>query len=278
VPAFDPIEYLFSRRYPTWKIEIPRFHTLKEAEVIATRSQVREKALAYEQELRGKTPAEIADLVKVERAAEAEQHRRKQEAEEKARHFNQPAAMADFSHWGYADAAYFTPACQDEWIASGVRFKPVPEPEEIEKVLRAMPDDSDIAKRDRAIIAIIFLTDARDRAVSSLKLKHLDIDTGKVFQDAREVKTKRAKTFVTQFFPVGKLSLNIMKEWVIFLTTVKGFGADDPPVPGYGGGAAWHGAVRHYWPFPTALADNDANPQNLQDSLRTRRPSILQSA
>ncbi len=68
-----------------------------------------------------------------------------------------------------------------------------------------MPDDTEMAKRDRAIIAFIFLTGARDRAAASLKLKHLDIDTGKVFQDAREVKTKRGKTFVTQFFPVGDL-------------------------------------------------------------------------
>ncbi len=130
----------------------------------------------------------------------------------------------------YADAAYFTPASQDERIASGVRFRPIPEPEEIEKVLRAMPDDTEIAKRDSALIAFIFLTGARDRAVASLKLKHLDIETGKVFQDAREVKTKRAKTFVTQFFPVGELPPTIVREWVDFLKT-KGFGPDDPLFP-----------------------------------------------
>jgi hypothetical protein len=100
LPAFDPIEYLVSRRYPTWKVALPSFHTLSEAESIGRRRQSREKALAYEQELRGKTPAEIADLVKAERATEAEEHRRKQEAEENARYFNQPSAMADVSHWG----------------------------------------------------------------------------------------------------------------------------------------------------------------------------------
>jgi integrase len=67
--------------------------------------------------------------------------------------------------------------------------------------------------------------------VASLKLKHLDIDTGKVFQDAREVHTKRAKTFVTQFFPVGDLPTTLVKEWVRFLRTVKDFGADDPLFP-----------------------------------------------
>jgi integrase len=131
----------------------------------------------------------------------------------------------------YADAAYFTPAGQDERIASGPRFKPVPELEDIEKALLAMPDDTEIAKRDRALFAFIFLTGARDRAVASLKLKHVDIAAGKVFQDAREVKTKRAKTFATQFFPVGDLPSAVLREWVGFLKTVKGFGPDDPLFP-----------------------------------------------
>jgi integrase len=94
-----------------------------------------------------------------------------------------------------------------------------------------MPDDTEIAKRDRALIAFIFLTGARDRAVTSLKLKHVDIAADKVFQDAREVKTKCAKTFVTQFFRVGEMPLSIFKEWVSFLKTVKGSGEDDPLFP-----------------------------------------------
>jgi hypothetical protein len=100
LPDFDPIEYLVSRRYPTWKVALPSFHTLGEAESVGVRRQSREKALAYEKDLRRKTSAEIETLVKAEKATEAEQHRRKQEAEENARYFNQPAAMADFSHWG----------------------------------------------------------------------------------------------------------------------------------------------------------------------------------
>ncbi len=100
MPVFDPIEYLVSRRYPAWKIELPNFHSLAEAESIGRRRKSREKALAYEQELRCKTPEEINDLVKAEKAAEVEQLRRKQEAEENARFFNQPAARADFTHWG----------------------------------------------------------------------------------------------------------------------------------------------------------------------------------
>ena len=94
-----------------------------------------------------------------------------------------------------------------------------------------MPDATEIDKRDRAVFAFIFVTGARDRAVASLKLKHVDIAAGRLFQDAREVKTKRGKTFVTQFFPVGDLPLAIVREWIDFLKTVKGFGPDDPLFP-----------------------------------------------
>ncbi len=37
-----------------------------------------------------------------------------------------------------------------------------------------------------------------------MKLKHVDLAGGSVYQDAREVKTKFSKTFTTYFFPVGE--------------------------------------------------------------------------
>ena len=36
-----------------------------------------------------------------------------------------------------------------------------------------------------------------------MKLKHVDLAAGAVYQDAREVKTKFSKSFTTFFFPVG---------------------------------------------------------------------------
>ena len=131
----------------------------------------------------------------------------------------------------YSDAEYFTPLGQDERIARGNRQKPVPEIAEIEQVLRSMSAEMSLEKRDRAIIAFILLTGARDRAVTTFKLKHVDLAQGTVFQDAREVRTKRAKTFITQFFPVGELPLQIVREWVSFLVSELGFGPGDPLFP-----------------------------------------------
>lgn len=131
----------------------------------------------------------------------------------------------------YSDAAYFSPQGQDERIAAGHREKPGPEIDDILMVLRAMPAATGIERRDRAVVAFILLTGARDRAVASLKLKHLDIAKATLFQDAREVRTKRGKTIVTAFFPVGDEPLQIVTDWVAYLRTELHFGPDDPLFP-----------------------------------------------
>ena len=94
-----------------------------------------------------------------------------------------------------------------------------------------MPAGSDIELRNRALIAFTLLTGARDRAIASFKLKHVDLAAGCVHQDAREVKTKFSKTFTTYFFPVGDEALGIVTEWVRYLREVRLAGNDDPLFP-----------------------------------------------
>jgi len=67
-----------------------------------------------------------------------------------------------------------------------------------------MPSNSEIEQRDRALVAFTLLTGARDSAITSMKLKHVDLAAKCVDQDAREVNTKFSKTFTTFFFPVGE--------------------------------------------------------------------------
>lgn len=94
-----------------------------------------------------------------------------------------------------------------------------------------MPSGSDVEKRDRALLAFSILTGARDGATAPLKLRHIDITDGKVFQDARDVNTKFSKTFSTWFFPVGGEAFQILAEWAHFLQAEKLWGADDPLFP-----------------------------------------------
>jgi integrase len=130
-----------------------------------------------------------------------------------------------------ADAAYFNPADNLARVATAHRYKPFPSLDDIGRVLRAMPSSTDIERRDRALIAFTILTGARDRAIISFKLKHIDLEGRRVDQDARQVGTKRAKTFTTFFFPVGEYIEQIVADWVVFLRIERGYGPDDPIFP-----------------------------------------------
>jgi len=96
-----------------------------------------------------------------------------------------------------------------------------------------MPKNTDIEKRDRAVIAFTLLTGARDSAVASMSLKHVDIVNNQVTQDAREVNTKFSKTFTSNFFPVDEEGYvkQIVVEWVEYLQAHLLFGNDDPLFP-----------------------------------------------
>src|ERR1017187_8203082 len=103
----------------------------------------------------------------------------------------------------YSDAEYFNLSDKDTRIATAQREQKAPTLEQVKHVIRTMPSGTEIERRDRALIAFTLLTGARDSAIASMKLKHVDLAASKVFQDAREVNTKFSKTFPTFFFPVG---------------------------------------------------------------------------
>jgi integrase len=94
-----------------------------------------------------------------------------------------------------------------------------------------MPAVTDIERRNRALIAFTALTGARDGAIASIKLKHIDVDQGRLDQHARQVNMKFSKTFTTWFFPVGDDLHEIVTDWVVFLRRDKLWGLDDPLFP-----------------------------------------------
>lgn len=135
------------------------------------------------------------------------------------------------SRISYADADYFNPSANDSRIATARRDKKVPTVEHVRRVIFAMPAGSDVEKRDRAIVAFTLLTGARDNAVASFRLKHVDLEARSVFQDARDVRTKGRKTFTTFFFPVGEDVEAVLGDWINHLKGKLWFGADDPLFP-----------------------------------------------
>ncbi|MDM8347188.1 tyrosine-type recombinase/integrase, partial [Pseudochrobactrum sp. sp1633] len=131
----------------------------------------------------------------------------------------------------YSDADYFNPSAHDSRIAAARREKRVPTLEQVNHVITSMPSSTDVELRDKALVAFTLLTGARDSAIASMKLKHINLNDHSVFQDAREVATKNRKTFTSYFFPVGDNISQILNEWVKHLQTVLLFGPDDPLFP-----------------------------------------------
>lgn len=131
----------------------------------------------------------------------------------------------------YADADYFNLPEKDVRIAKAVRHKPFPSLAQVHHVIATMPANTPIERRNRALVAFALLTGARDGALASFRLKHVDLVQGRVDQDARDVKTKASKTFPTWFFPVGGDALRIVQEWCDYLRSELLWGDEDPLFP-----------------------------------------------
>lgn len=131
----------------------------------------------------------------------------------------------------YSDIEYFNLSEKDTRIANAKRKRSVATVEQILQTLEAMPCDTALEMRDRALLAFVLLTGARDGAVASAKIKHVDLVEKSFHQDAREVNTKFSKTFTTYFFPVGELPLKILTEWVEYLIKEHGYKQNAPLFP-----------------------------------------------
>src|SRR6476620_1203190 len=131
----------------------------------------------------------------------------------------------------YCDADYFSLSIRETRIAKAVRPARVPTVEKIWHVIQSMPARTDIERRNRALIAFTLLTGARDGAIASFKLRHIDLAESRIDQDAREVRTKFSKSFVTTFFPVGEEIQAVVIDWVNYLRRDKLWGLDDPLFP-----------------------------------------------
>lgn len=200
-----------------------------------------------------------------------------------------------FIHWlagqrgyrhriSYSDAEYFNISEKDARVATARREKPFPTIEQVRHVICTMPKGSEVERRNRAVVAFTLLTGARDSAIASMKLKHVDLAASVVYQDAREVRTKFSKTFTTVFFPVGDDVRQIVEEWVTSLRTEKLWGNDDPLFPatrsGVGHGQRFEvlGVKRAHWRTAapiraifreafTGAGLNYANPHSIRDTL-----------
>ncbi len=125
--------------------------------------------------------------------------------------------------------------------------------DEFIKIIDRMPHKTAVELRNRALIAFTTLSGARDGAVISMRLKHVDFDAREIMQHPDEVDTKNSKLIVTWFFPVGEEIENVVFEYVSFLREELGFGDDDPLFPktrrtqDESDRFVWEGLTKEHW-------------------------------
>lgn len=166
-----------------------------------------------------------------------------------------------FIHWlagqqgyksriSYSDADYFNNSAKDARIAHAQREVRYPTMAQAFHAFNQMPNETELERRNKAIFAFVMMTAARDGAIASLTLKRIDLVDKCVYQDARDVNTKGAKTFTTWFMPVDPAYFRCFETWVNYLRLTKLFGNDDAlfpkPIMGLGesGGFAVTGLSR----------------------------------
>ena len=153
------------------------------------------------------------------------------------------------------DIEYLNPSRKDAAKAKAPKLRDYPSLEQIRAALAAMPTETPIDRRNRAILAFSILTGIRDRAMVSLSLHDLDLTKSPplVRQDPNLVETKFAKAIATYFFPIGDDFAAVVTDWVRELREEHLFGPTDPLFPRtrVGQGTNWsfetQGVERAYW-------------------------------
>lgn len=120
----------------------------------------------------------------------------------------------------------------DNRAARASRDKIPPTIEELKTTLNAMPFETDIERRDKAIFAFMILTCVRDDALVSLRMKDVDIVQKTVWQDPKHVRTKFRKGILSGFVsaPIPEADA-IFIDWYVFSRDVLKLSPDAPLFP-----------------------------------------------
>lgn len=85
------------------------------------------------------------------------------------------------SRVSYSDAEYFNQNAKDASIGHAQRNSPYPTLAQYRDAFDRMLGGTAIARRNKALFAFMMITGARDGAISSCRLKHVDLIEGTVF-------------------------------------------------------------------------------------------------
>jgi len=135
------------------------------------------------------------------------------------------------SRIAHSDADYLSPDRKSEAARRSSCWKPHPSPDQVRHLLQSMPTETTLQRRDRALIALLFLTSSREGAAITLRIGHVDLANACVHFDSKIVNTKFGKSFTTAFFPIGEEVEQIVRSWISELKTEHLFSESDPLFP-----------------------------------------------
>jgi len=116
---------------------------------------------------------------------------------------------------------------KDRTASKARQSRPIATISQIEVTVKAMPKTTAIERRNRALIAFTLLSGARDGAIISMRLNHVDLINKQVHQDPNEVDTKAGKQINTWFFPVGEFFIQEVEDYLTYLKAKQGFTSND---------------------------------------------------
>lgn len=130
------------------------------------------------------------------------------------------------------DVDYFRLSKKDIRVATTGSQRKKPSFEDARDILESIAINSDVDRRDQALISLTLITGMRVSAISTLKIKSFDPETNLIDQNPADgVKTKNSKHILSTFFPIGwNEPKQYFLEWFSYLKT-KGFTENDPLFP-----------------------------------------------
>ena len=131
------------------------------------------------------------------------------------------------------DIDYFSLSIKDGATAKAKKLRDFPSLEQLHVVIEAMPSETVIERRNRALMTFATLTGIRDRALVSLSLRHIDMTKSPplVRQEPDRVATKFSKSIITYFYPLGDDLTEIIRRWIDELRVTHLFAPNDPIFP-----------------------------------------------
>lgn len=115
--------------------------------------------------------------------------------------------------------------------AKAAAYRPSPTLNQLEAAVKAMPTETDIDLRNRALLAFLSCTGVRIEAATTLRIRNFIEHINLIDQTPRNVKTKHRKHIRTFLVPFSPYLIQIFKDWFHRLTVVLLFSEDDPIFP-----------------------------------------------